>query len=730
MTQHAHHLARAATVAALATAVMGGVAASPRVPAEDATVTAIGRFVDDGGITRGIRNARVELRQGVPRLYHDGHRTRPTPTLSTSPAVIGSATGRTPWSRSSRTTQRGCRPRARSTQRATASRAASATTPPTAPPPGLRRDRPDSGVTCDAFANQTDNDDGAWQVLTNLGEVRDFHEPAHPGHEQRRAEGPRVLAGGARPFYRGPVPLVDEAADLGGPGRHVERGRDLPRVRPPRAPALREKPNPPRLQQRQLRRHLLLRGRPLHVALGEGLRALDRGLVVARAYGKDTTISSVYGNLEDLPHPAAHVDPDHANTEGYTAAILLERVGAGVRTAHERDALRRDLERRRHLRPQALRRHWTIPGRSTSSSRASTPGTPRSPAGWPRCTTRTTSPAPGDGPPGRDGEPGTQRQEHRLQGHRHHPQRGCHPRRREEHGDPLLALDRRRSRARRHPSRHPRGSRPASRRRNNGTVALTVPPGGTAPGRLLLLACADADGGLFDEADDCAVSAAKVAVWCSVRTSKSRSPSGLPAERTARGATSWSTPGTPSPARPRPLPPVRHATPGGDLPWPHPVRQQRPAGHTSAQASRSRSRRHRAGRLQGRRLRGRHQHRDHRTTTTARISTATLQVIAPTWVTTLSNRPGSSSRPWPTMQVQDSTRAGPGPGREERDPLPLSLNGTLAGDVLLTRARSITAPAAAPRRPDQDGTGAGVDTSRRVSPTGLRQRHPARLRGQ
>ena len=78
MTQHAHHLARAATVAALATAVvMGGVTTSP-ASAEDATVTAIGRFVyvDDGGNTRGIRNARVEMcDEEFPGCTHDGHRT-------------------------------------------------------------------------------------------------------------------------------------------------------------------------------------------------------------------------------------------------------------------------------------------------------------------------------------------------------------------------------------------------------------------------------------------------------------------------------------------------------------------------------------------------------------------------------------------------------------------------------------------------------------------------------
>ncbi len=202
---------------------------------------------------------------------------------------------------------------------------------------------PDSGVTCDGFHNQTDNDDGAWQVFTNLGEVRDFmnpHTQATSGRDvpKVRAFWPEVLD---RTFYRGPIPLVDEGGISVAQGATWNEGVIYHEYGHHVLQHFAESPMPDYNNGNCDGTFFFEAGHCMWLSEKGFVHWTEGwpdflGEVVARAYGKDTTISSVYGNLEDLPHPGAHADPDHANTEGYTAAILLD-AWDGVRTSEDHD---------------------------------------------------------------------------------------------------------------------------------------------------------------------------------------------------------------------------------------------------------------------------------------------------------------------------------------------------------------------------------------------------------
>lgn len=348
MAQRNRHLSRAAGVAALATAVVaGGLLTSP-ASAEDATVTAVGRFVyvDDGGVTRGIRNARVEMcdeefpgctLMAVGQTDANGNFSLtgragdfwgdlPDPRVK---VIADNAAGVVQTSGAVNTTycfQSGFRDNA--TNGSTHNFGAVS---------------PDSGVTCDVFQNQTDNDDGAWQVLTNLGEVRDFMNPHTRATSNRdvpkvRAFWPEVLD---RTFYRGPIPGIDEGGISIAQRSTWNEGVVYHEYGHHVLQHFAESPMPDYDNGNCdgtfffEAGHCMWRSEKGFVHWTEGWPNF-LGEVVARTYGKDTTISAAYGNLEDLPHPEAHVDPDHANTEGYTAAILLD-VWDGVRTGEDHD---------------------------------------------------------------------------------------------------------------------------------------------------------------------------------------------------------------------------------------------------------------------------------------------------------------------------------------------------------------------------------------------------------
>ncbi|HET8959896.1 CARDB domain-containing protein, partial [Nocardioides sp.] len=729
MRQHAHPLARAATVAALATAVvMGGVTTTP-ASAEDATVTAVGRFVyvDDGGNIRGIRNARVEMCDeefpgcswmATGQTDANGNFSltgragdflfdMPDPlvkVIADSPAGVVQTSGAV---NSTYCFQSGFRDNATngSTQ-------------------NFGEISPDSGVSCDVFHNQTDNDDGAWQVFTNLGEVRDFmnpHTQATSGRDvpKVRAFWPEVLD---RTFYRGPVPLVDEGGISVAQGATWNEGVVYHEYGHHVLQHFAESPMPDYNNGNCdgtfffEAGHCMWLSEKGFVHWTEGFPDF-LGEVVARAYGKDTTISSVYGNLEDLPHPAAHADPDHANTEGYTAAILLD-AWDGVRTGEDHDG-----NGSRDRLDAGFGAIWNV--------------------------VDTYDPKPFDGGwnhvrtidqflEGFDARnPGLASRLAEVYDENHLPGRqamdlsvGT-----ASFGSPSVVRGRQLSvtdttrnvgvtrvgessqtafwlstDAGRGPDDIRLGTRgvpdllPAGGS-STGTVPLTVPPG-TPAGSYSLLACADGDGALFEsnEANNCAVSATKVVVQVQRADLESRSPSGLPGTVLRGGsfsltdvlANTGDAEAGPSTTR---FALSADATPGGDLPLAgtRSVGTVLPGATTSASVSVT---------VPGGTAPGVYRVvacadstgavTEWDETDNCAVSTATLQVTAPNLrVTALSNPPSSVVR-GRTMQVQDSTRnVGLAPAGTSVTRYRLSLDGRLsAGDVLLAGERSVTALAA------------------------------------
>jgi len=231
-------------------------------------------------------------------------------------------------------------------------------------------------------------------------------------------------------------------------------------------------------------------------------------------------------------------------------------------------------------------------------------------------------------------------------------------------------------------------------------------PSGTAPGSYSLLACADADGGLFEsnEANNCAVSPTKVVVQVQRADLESRAASGLPASVLRGGSFSLTDvlantgdaeagPSTTSFAL------SADATPGGDLPLTgtRSVGAVAPGATSTASVSvtvpastapgvyRVVACADSAGAVT-----------EWDETDNCAVSSATLQVTAPNLrVTVLSNPPSSVVR-GRTIQVQDSTRnVGLAPAGASVTRYRLSLDGKLsAGDVLLTGARAVAALAA------------------------------------
>lgn len=726
MTQHTHHLARATTVAALATAVVvGGLATSP-ASAEDATVTATGRFVyvDDGGNTRGIRNARVEMcdeefpgctTMAVGQTDANGNFSltgragdwlgdRPDPRVK---VVADNAAGTVQTSGAVNSTycfQSGFRDNA--TNGSTHNFGAIS---------------PDSGVTCDAFLNQTDNDDGAWQVLTNLGEVRDFMNPhtrATSGRDvpKVRAFWPEVLGS---TFYRGPIRFVDEGGISVAQSATWNEGVIYHEYGHHVLQHFAESPMPDYNNGNCdgtfffEAGHCMWRSEKGFVHWTEGWPDF-LGEVVARAYGKNTTISSVYGDIEDLPHPGAHVDPDHANTEGYTAAILLD-AWDGVRTGEDHDGngsrdrlaagfgaiwnvvdtydpkpfdgawnhvrtIDQFLEGFDARNPALASRlaevydenHLT--GRQAMDLRVETasPGSATVVRGRQLSVSDTTR------------NVGVTRVgENSATGFWLSTDGGRGP------DDIRLGT-------RGIPDLLPAGGS------STGTVPLTVPPA-TPPGSYFLLACADADGGLFEsnEANNCAVSAAKVVVLVQRADLESRSPSGLPTTVLRGGSFSLSdvvvnagdAVAGPSTTR---FALSADAIPGDDLPLAgtRSVGSIAPGATSAASVPVTVP----AGTAPG-------VYRvvacaDSAGTVTewdesdnCATSTATLQVVAPNLRVTALSNPPTSVRRGRTMRVQDKTRnVGLAPAGESVTRYRLSLDRRLsAGDVLLTGGRSVTA---------------------------------------
>ena len=726
MKQHAHQLARAATVAALATAVvMGGVATSP-ASAEDATVTVTGRFVyvDDNGITRGIRNARVEMCDeefpgctfmadgqtdangnfSVTGRAGDWFGDRPDPLVK---VIADSGAGVVQTSGAVNTTycfQSGFRDNA--TNGSTHN---------------FGEISPDSGVTCDVFRNQTDNDDGAWQVFTNLGEVRDFMNPhtrATSGRDvpKVRAFWPEVLD---RTFYRGPIPLVDEGGISVAQSSTWNEGVIYHEYGHHVLQHFAESPMPDYNNGNCDGTFFFEAGHCMWLSEKGFVHWTEGwpdflGEVVARTYGKDTTISAAYGNIEDLPHPAAHADPDHANTEGYTAAILLD-AWDGVRTGedHDGNGSRDRLDAGfgaiwnvvdtydpkpfdggwNHVRTIDQFLEGFDARNPTLASRLAEVYDENHLTGRQAMDLRVETTSPGSATVVRGRQLSVTDTTRNVGVTRVGENSGT---------GFWLSTD-----AGRGPDDIRLGTRgvpdllPAGGS-STGTVSLTVPPG-TPAGSYSLLACADADGGLFEsnEANNCAVSAAKVVVLLQRPDLESRSPSGLPASVLRGESFSLSdvlvntgdAVADPSTTR---FALSADATPGGDLP----LTGTRAVGTVApgATAAASVSVTVPSGTAPG----------DYRVvacadstgavtewdeTDNCAVSTATLQVIAPNLRVTALSNPPSSVRRGRTMQVQDSTRnVGLAPAGESVTRYRLSLNGTLgAGDVLLTGARSVTA---------------------------------------
>jgi hypothetical protein len=729
MKQHAHHLARAATVAALATAVvMGGMATSP-ASAEDATVTATGRFVyvDDNGNTRGIRNARVEMCDeefpgctfmAAGQTDADGNFSltgragdlffdKPDPLVK---VIADGAAGTVQTSGPVNTTycfQSGYHDNATngSTQ-------------------NFGQISPDSGVTCDLFHNQTDNDDGAWQVFTNLGEVYDFMNPHTLATSGRhvpkvRAFWPEVLN---RTFYRGPIPLVDEGGISVAQSSTWNEGVIYHEYGHHVLQHFAESPMPDYNNGNCDGTFFFEVGHCMWLSEKGSVHWTEGwpdflGEVVARHYGKDTTISSVYGNIEDLPHPAAHADPDHANTEGYTAAILLD-AWDGVRTGEDHDGngsrdrlaagfgaiwnvvdtydpkpfdggwnhvrtIDQFLEGFDARNPSLASRlaevydenHLT--GRQATDLRVGTvtAGSATVVRGRQLSVTDTTQNV-GVTRVGENSQTGIWLST-----------------------DATRGSDDIRLGTRTVPDLVPAGGS------STGTVPLTVPPA-TPPGSYSVLACADGDGALFEsnEANNCAASAAKVVVQVQRADLESRSPSGLPAsvlrgESFSLNDSVLNTGDAAAGASTTSFALSADATPGGDLP----LAGTRSVGAVAAgtTSTDTASVTVPAGTAPG----------VYRVVACAdsanavtewdesdncAVSAATLEVTAPNLRVTALSNPPSSVRRGRTMQVQDSTRnVGLAPAEASVTRYRLSLDGKLsAKDVLLKGARAVAALAA------------------------------------
>jgi hypothetical protein len=343
-----HHVRRAgAILAATATTIAtGGLLAEP-AEAADATVTATGRFVyvDDNGSTIGIKHAKVEMCDedfpGCPLMASGWTDSNGYFTVTGTagdwfgdlpdPRVKVFADGPAGKVETSPVNFVYC---FQSNYHDNAQHGQTI---------NFGSVSPDSGVTCDGLNNQTDNDDGAWQLHNNIREAWDFLNPHTQATSGRNVPKVRVFWPEAlnSTFYRPGIPGVDNGGISVAAGRTWDEAVIYHEYGHHVLWSFAESPIPDYNNGNCDGSWFFEAGHCMWLSEKDSIHWTEGfpdflGEVLSRYYAKDDTISSMYGNIEDLPHPTAHQDPDHFHTEGYTAAVLWDAYDA-VRVSEDHD---------------------------------------------------------------------------------------------------------------------------------------------------------------------------------------------------------------------------------------------------------------------------------------------------------------------------------------------------------------------------------------------------------